>query len=179
MQRMHAFNSAFRSVHMQPTMLEINLRPSQLTQLGVRSPCRYASKIAQASLAPLRPRLRAASINRSTSASVKYSLGLYAALGNRRVFVLQCLTSPCSSLNFLCAYALSRSASVRNCGTFANFASGAHKARAIQISALNLSLLFECALNVLFREGSDGGQGKISDDIKRAAVGLRKFVRKF
>src|SRR5262249_35853333 len=46
-------------------------------------PCRYANRIAAASLDPFRPRLRAASIRRSTSFSVKYSLTLYAALGNR------------------------------------------------------------------------------------------------
>jgi hypothetical protein len=47
------------------------------------SPCRYASKIAALSRSPFRPRLLAASISRSTSASVRYSLGRYSALGLR------------------------------------------------------------------------------------------------
>jgi hypothetical protein len=50
---------------------------------AARRPCRYASKIAQASRSPFRPRLRAASIRRSTSVSVKYSRGRYAAFGRR------------------------------------------------------------------------------------------------
>src|SRR5262245_7466283 len=41
-------------------------------------------RIAAASLAPLRPRFLAASIKRSTSPSVRYSLGRYAEFGNRR-----------------------------------------------------------------------------------------------
>jgi hypothetical protein len=47
-----------------------------------RNPCRYANRIAAASLAPFLPRLRAASIKRSTSFSVRYSLTRYAELGN-------------------------------------------------------------------------------------------------
>jgi hypothetical protein len=34
MQRMNAFNPTFGTVHVQPTMPKINLRPTKLTELG-------------------------------------------------------------------------------------------------------------------------------------------------
>src|SRR5215831_5530902 len=46
-----------------------------------RNPCRYANRIAAASLAPFHPRLRTASISRSTSFSVRYSRTRSSAVG--------------------------------------------------------------------------------------------------
>jgi hypothetical protein len=84
MQRMHTFDPALRTIDVKATMTQIDLSPTQRTQLLRAQASRYASKIAALSLVELHPRLRAASINRSTSVSVKYSLCLYAAFGWRR-----------------------------------------------------------------------------------------------
>jgi hypothetical protein len=75
---------ALRSINMQSACCRSIWLQRKEHSSCARRPWRYARSIAVASRAPFRPRFLAASINRSTSASVRYSRGRYAALGCRR-----------------------------------------------------------------------------------------------